>query len=75
MKKVVAAIDVIAVILMEGLRVWSSRISRQPIRESWSWSPRMINNNLTSEETMPNFRNYIYTKGLKEVKPDSVNIR
>lgn len=35
----------------------------------------MINNNLTSEKTMPNFRDYIYTKGLKEVKPESVNIR
>lgn len=34
-----------------------------------------INNNLTSERTMPNFRDYIYTKGLKEVKPKSVNIR
>jgi hypothetical protein len=35
----------------------------------------MINNNLTSERTMPNFRNYIYTEGLEEVKPESVNIR
>lgn len=35
----------------------------------------MINNNLTSERTIPNFRNYIYTKGLEEVKPESVNIR
>jgi hypothetical protein len=35
----------------------------------------MIINNLTSERTMPNFRDYIYTKGLKEVKPESVNIQ
>jgi hypothetical protein len=35
----------------------------------------MINNNLTSERAMPNFRDYIYTKGLEEVKPESVNIR
>lgn len=35
----------------------------------------MINNNLTSERTMPNFRDYIYTEGLEEVKPESVNIR
>ncbi len=35
----------------------------------------MIANNLTSEKTIPNFIDYIYTKGLKEVKPESVNIR
>jgi hypothetical protein len=35
----------------------------------------MINNNLTSERTMPNFRDYIYTEGLEEVKPESVNFR
>ncbi len=35
----------------------------------------MIKNNLTTEKTIPDFRNYIYTKGLEEVKPDSVNIR
>ncbi len=34
----------------------------------------MINNNLTTEKTIPNFRDYIYTKGLEEVKPESVNI-
>jgi NitT/TauT family transport system substrate-binding protein len=34
----------------------------------------MIDNNLTSEKTIPDFRGYIYTKGLEEVKPDSVNI-
>lgn len=34
----------------------------------------MINNNLTAEKTIPNFRNYIYTKGLVKVKPDAVNI-
>ncbi len=34
----------------------------------------MIKNNLTAEKTIPNFRDYIYTKGLEEVKPESVNI-
>lgn len=34
----------------------------------------MIKNNLTNEKTIPNFRNYIYTKGLEEVKPEAVNI-
>ena len=34
----------------------------------------MINNNLTAERTIPNFRNYIYTKGLDSVKPEAVNI-
>ncbi|HWQ18490.1 MAG TPA: ABC transporter substrate-binding protein, partial [Methanotrichaceae archaeon] len=35
----------------------------------------MINNNLTTEKTMPNFRDYTYTKGLEQVNPNSVNIR
>lgn len=34
----------------------------------------MIHNNLTSERTIPDFRNYIYTKGMGKVKPDSMNI-
>ena len=34
----------------------------------------MIDNNLTSEKTIPDFRGYIYTKGLEEVKPESLNI-
>ena len=34
-----------------------------------------INNNLTCEKTLPYFQDYIYTKGLEEVKPESVNIR
>ena len=34
----------------------------------------MINNNLTDEKTIPDFRGYIYTRGLEEVKPGSVNI-
>jgi NitT/TauT family transport system substrate-binding protein len=34
----------------------------------------MIKSNLTTEKTIPNFRNYIYTKGLEEVEPESVNI-
>lgn len=34
----------------------------------------MIKNNLTTEKTIPNFRDYIYTKGLEKVKPESVNI-
>jgi hypothetical protein len=32
----------------------------------------MINNNLTSEKTLPYFRDYIYTKGLEVVKPEAV---
>lgn len=35
----------------------------------------MIKNNLTSAEKISDFRDYIYTKGLKEVKPESVDIR
>ena len=34
----------------------------------------MIDNNLTTEKTIPNFRYYIYSKGLMEVNPDAVNI-
>lgn len=34
----------------------------------------MIKNNLTTEKTIPNFRDYIYTKGLGEIKPEAVNI-
>jgi NitT/TauT family transport system substrate-binding protein len=35
----------------------------------------MISNNLTSEKTIPDYSVFIYTKGLEEVKPESVNIR
>jgi NitT/TauT family transport system substrate-binding protein len=34
----------------------------------------MIKNNLTSAKKIPDFQDYIYTKGLEEVKPGSVNI-
>jgi NitT/TauT family transport system substrate-binding protein len=34
----------------------------------------MIKNNLTNERSIPDYRNYIYTKGLEGIKPDSVNI-
>ncbi len=34
----------------------------------------MISNNLTAEKTVPNFLDYIYTDGLKAVKPDAVRI-
>ena len=34
----------------------------------------MISNNLTAKKTVPDFTDYIYTKGLEEVKPDAVNI-
>jgi NitT/TauT family transport system substrate-binding protein len=34
----------------------------------------MITNNLTNATAIPDFRNYIYTKGLNNVKPESVNI-
>ena len=34
----------------------------------------MINSNLTREKKIPDYRNYIYTKGLEEIKPESVNI-
>ena len=34
----------------------------------------MIANNLTEEKAVPDFRKYIYTKSLKEIKPGSVNI-
>jgi len=35
----------------------------------------MIANNLTTEKTVPDFTDYIYTKGLEVVKPEAVNIR
>jgi hypothetical protein len=35
----------------------------------------MINNNLTSNRTLPDINGHIYTKGLAEVKPESVDIR
>jgi len=34
----------------------------------------MIKNRLTTEDTIPDFRNYIYQECLEEVKPESVNI-
>jgi NitT/TauT family transport system substrate-binding protein len=34
----------------------------------------MINNNLTSEKTLPDFVNYIYTDGLKAIRPEAVSI-
>jgi NitT/TauT family transport system substrate-binding protein len=34
----------------------------------------MIYNNLTSENTTPDYQDYIYTKGMEEVKPQAVNI-
>ncbi len=34
----------------------------------------VINNNLTTETAIPDFSNYIYVDGLKEVKPEAVNI-
>jgi ABC-type nitrate/sulfonate/bicarbonate transport system substrate-binding protein len=42
------------------------------MRDEAHW---IINNNLTSEKTIPNFKDYIYIKSLHEVKPESVNIR
>ncbi len=34
----------------------------------------MMNNQLTSERTIPDFANYIYTDGLKAIKPEAVSI-
>ncbi len=34
----------------------------------------MIKNNLTSEKQVPDFVNYIYTDGLKAIRPEAVNI-
>lgn len=34
----------------------------------------MINNNLTIERAIPDYRDYIYTKGLEEVMPEAVKI-
>jgi ABC-type nitrate/sulfonate/bicarbonate transport system substrate-binding protein len=34
----------------------------------------MINNNLTAEKTMPDYTDYLYLKGLEEVKPEAVSI-
>jgi hypothetical protein len=35
----------------------------------------IINNNLTVERTVPDFRTYIATEGLTRVQPGAVNIR
>jgi NitT/TauT family transport system substrate-binding protein len=34
----------------------------------------MIKNNLTAEKTMPDYTDYLYLKGLEEVKPEAVSI-
>ena len=34
----------------------------------------LINNNLTTATSVPNFLNYVYVEGLKSVSPESVNI-
>lgn len=34
----------------------------------------MINNNLTSERTVPDFLDYIYSDGFNTIRPESVNI-
>ena len=34
----------------------------------------MINNNLTAEKQLPDFVHYLYTEGLRAVKPEAVNI-
>jgi NitT/TauT family transport system substrate-binding protein len=34
----------------------------------------MINNNLTAENQVPNFLDYIYMDGLETVKPGAVNM-
>lgn len=34
----------------------------------------MIKNNLTAERTIPDFRDYIYTRGLDDIKPGSVSV-
>ena len=34
----------------------------------------MINNHLTSEKTIPDFVNYLYTDGLKAIRPEAVKI-
>lgn len=34
----------------------------------------MIKNNLTAEREIPDFRDYIYTRGLDDVKPGSVSV-
>jgi NitT/TauT family transport system substrate-binding protein len=34
----------------------------------------LINNNLTTATSVPNFLNYVYVDGLKSVSPESVNI-
>jgi hypothetical protein len=34
----------------------------------------MIQNNLTNATAVPDFRNYLYPEGLREIKPESINI-
>jgi len=52
-----------------GLSLDQSLITTMEDEARW-----MIANNLTNATAVPDFRNYIYTKGLDEVKPGSVHI-
>ena len=52
-----------------GLSLDQSLISTMENEARW-----MIANNMTNATTVPDFRNYLYTRGLDEIKPGSVRI-
>jgi NitT/TauT family transport system substrate-binding protein len=52
-----------------SLTLDSSLITAMEDESRW-----LIKNNLTNETTVPDFRKYIYTKGLDDIKPGSVRI-
>jgi len=60
-------------------RVWSRNIFSLSLDQSLVAAMEdearwMIKNNLTKEKAVPDFTNYIYTDGLKAIKPEAVNI-
>jgi NitT/TauT family transport system substrate-binding protein len=53
---------------------WSLSLSQSLVFAMQEESQWLIQNNLTTATTTPNFLNYIYVNGLESVNPDSVNI-
>ncbi len=61
------------------MKVWSQQQSSVTLDQSLITAMEdearwMIKNNLTEEETVPDFMNYIYVDGLKGIRPEAVNM-
>ena len=52
-----------------GLSLDQSLVTAMEDEARW-----MIKNNLTTQKTVPDFKNYVYEDGLEAVRPESVNI-